>query len=470
MSRPLSITLRLTLSFALASFIILLGVGQLVTVAMERHFEALDATELDGKLELVRHALSLTHDGREAAALSRRLQDALVGHHALSVRVQAPDGQVLVSTGEARFPDALLKQALAAEHITPSLLAAWSQGARHFHGVVVAVPSTLPGQPPFRVGLALDMVEHQAFISALRRAIWLAVLLGTLVAALLAWFVAHRALAPVRSIAQLARSISAQHLDARLPAAEVPVELNDLAQSFNDMLARLGDAFRRLSEFSSDLAHELRTPISNLMTQTQVVLSRARSADDYRETLYSSLEEYQRLASMIDDMLFLAKADNGLIMPSRAPVDLAQEIASLFAFYEILAEERGVQLVCRGTGEVVGDRLMLRRALSNLLANAIHHTPRGGQVQVEMGLAPDGWVTVAVTNPGPPIPPDKLERIFDRFYRIDPARTRSGEGAGLGLAITRSIARAHGGDVRVRSGQTTCFELRLPAAAATATP
>ena len=198
------------------------------------------------------------------------------------------------------------------------------------------------------------------------------------------------------------------------------------------------------------------------MTQTQVALSKARNAEEYREILYSNLEEYQRLATMIADMLFLAKADNGLIIPSREPVDIAKEVEGLFAFYDALAEDKSIGLTTRGEGTVLGDRLMLRRALSNLLSNAIRHTPRGGTVSVSIGPGANGFVSVMIENPGEAIPAEHLPRIFDRFYRVDSSRQRTSEGAGLGLAITRSIVAAHGGQTRVFSDTSTRFELLLP--------
>lgn len=230
-------------------------------------------------------------------------------------------------------------------------------------------------------------------------------------------------------------------------------------------LARLREAHRKLSDFSVDLAHELRTPVSNLMTQTQVVLSKPRSAGEYRDVLASNAEELDRLARMIADMLFLAQADHGLIVPNREPVDLAREMRALFDFYEVLAEERGIQLSLlegEAEGTVVGDRLMLRRAMGNLLANALRHTPDSGVVRVRIGTD-DRGTTLAVENDGDPIPPEHLPRLFDRFYRADPSR--HGEGTGLGLAIVRSIVRAHGGEIGVRCGDAgVCFEIRMPRA------
>jgi two-component system heavy metal sensor histidine kinase CusS len=198
-----------------------------------------------------------------------------------------------------------------------------------------------------------------------------------------------------------------------------------------------------------------------------VAISKARTADQYREVLYSNLEEYERLARMIADMLFLAKADNGLIVPSSEMVDLAKEVRELFGFYEAYAEEHGVRLVLVGSGLVRGDRLMLRRALSNLLSNAIRHTLRDGSVNVRIDARKTGEIEVSVENPGEDIEPEHLPRLFDRFYRVDPSRQKASDGAGLGLAITRSIVEAHKGAIQASSSDgSTRFAITFPAAGA----
>jgi two-component system heavy metal sensor histidine kinase CusS len=264
-------------------------------------------------------------------------------------------------------------------------------------------------------------------------------------------------------MARVAHNITASRLDDRLSVDTLPVELVDLADAFNAMLGRLEDSFRRLSEFSSDLAHELRTPISNLLTHTQVALQRSRSTEEYREVLYSNIEEFERLARTISDMLFLAKADNGLIVPRTEVVDLANEVRDLFDYYDALVDERGVRLGLTGEGTVPGERLMIRRAISNLLSNAVNHTPRGGTISVRIDREDTGGVRVAVENNGETIPSEHLPRLFDRFYRVDPARQRLGEGAGLGLAITKSIVAAHRGFVRAFSADgITRVEMIFP--------
>lgn len=464
MRRQPSITLRLTLLFALASAATILCVGGFVAWEMNNHFKDMDVDELSGKLELIAHAIDESHNPSVSAPLSSRLNDALVGHHALSAHVSS-EGKLIFALGDAHFPETLLASANGGGKITRSSLRGWDDRGTSYRGLAVKLPSATPGAAPLTVALAINIAVHQRFAHSVQWTLWVAVACAIFLTSVLAWFTARRGLAPLHDIAQMAKSMSAEHLNARLPIESVPVELNDLARSFNEMLSRLEDSFRRLSDFSSDIAHELRTPISNLMTQTQVALSKARDADEYREILYSNLEEYQRLAAMIADMLFLAKADNGLIIPSRESIDLAVEVKDLFTFYEALAEDQDITLASRGAESVFGDRLMLRRALSNLLSNAIRHTPRHGTVSVNITRAENDFVSVVVENPGEPIPAEHLPRIFDRFYRVDPSRQRTSEGAGLGLAITRSIILAHGGQVRATSDTTTRFEVRLPKSA-----
>ncbi|OIQ74588.1 sensor kinase CusS [mine drainage metagenome] len=202
------------------------------------------------------------------------------------------------------------------------------------------------------------------------------------------------------------------------------------------------------------------------MTQTQVALSRPRSADDYRGILESNAEEFERMTRMISDMLLLAKADNGLVVPQYEHLQLANEVRALFDYFEVLADEKNLTFSLSGECELSADRLMLRRAVGNLLSNAVRHAQCGTSVLVSLKKLQDG-VQISVANAGEAIAAEHLERVFDRFFRVDPARQRSTEGTGLGLAITRSIVTAHGGTIECASAQgMTTFTLHLPLGAA----
>ncbi len=335
-----------------------------------------------------------------------------------------------------------------------------------YRDLVATAPMGIQGTPPAIVAIAVNIDHQGAFLAALSEKVSFVIVVGAVLTALLGWVAARRGLAPVYDLAAITRRISAARMDARVPLDTVPHELQDLANAFNDMLARLADSFRRLSDFSSDLAHEIRTPISNLIIQAEVALSRSRSADEYRDVLYSSLEEYRRLARMTSDMLFLAKTDHGMTLPRNEEIDLAAETGESFDYFAALAEERGITLALHGRGSVRGDRLMIRRAISNLLSNAIRHTPQGGSISVHIRPQPSGAAQFVVENPGARIAPEHLPRLFDRFYRIDPSRqaTGDGAGAGLGLAITKSIVEAHRGTIEATSSATmTRFVITFPA-------
>lgn len=462
--RPKSITFRLTLQFSTASTIVLFVIGTLIGSLLESHFEEEDLMELNGKLELVRHALGKVHTPSDLATVPQNLSDALIGHPDLSVAVVGPDRRILFTSPSARFPTYLLEQPPRGESYGNTGLVTWEQGREAYRGISASIATGISDQPPATVVLAINIEHHRAFMKAFRNDLWLAIAAGIVLTVVLGWVAARRGLAPVRKMADVAKGISVSHLGERLLTDTVPSELVDLAIAFNEMLARLEDSFRRLSDFSSDLAHELRTPISNLMTQTQVAVSKERPAEEYREVMYSNLEEFERLARMIADMLFLAKTDNGLIIPSSEMVDLSKEIHELFSFYEAFAEEQEVSLVLVGKGTVRGDSLMLRRALSNLLSNAIRHTPRHAAVKVTiMPESESNIIRLTFENPGESISQEHLPRLFDRFYRVDSSRQKTSEGAGLGLAITKSIVEAHQGKIQVFSANgVTRIEITFP--------
>lgn len=462
--KSVSLTARISLLFAVAASLVLLAAGYILTQGVETHFEEEDRFELSGKLELIQNLFKHASSSDELDHLSQQLDDALVGHHGLAVVVTDATGNIWFATSGADFPRTLLQDCQARPpECTYGTLHQWKQDGVSHRGMAVSINAG--SGKPYTVAVAQDIKHHEIFMDKFRSVLGFAIALAALAMASLGWIVTRWGLLPLRQVTDTVAGISADRLGARLPAAGLPTELMPLAAAFNAMLARLDDSFRRLSEFSSDIAHELRTPISNLMTQTQVALSSARGNDEYKEVLYSSLEEYERMAQMVGDMLYLAQTDNGLLKPGLEPVNLVNETQGLFDYFEAWAEERGVSLTLTGSATVPGDRLMLRRAFSNLISNAIRHTPQGQTVRVSLAAHGDKAIVI-VENPGSDIPAEHLPRLFDRFYRIDPSRQRKGDGAGLGLAIVKSIIDAHGGSITVMSAdQTTRFQLTLPALA-----
>ncbi|WP_263771430.1 heavy metal sensor histidine kinase [Propionivibrio soli] len=462
--RGMSITLRLTALFAVGSTIVLLVLGYLIGGSVERHFEEQDLDVLIGKLKLTQRMLEKVRSSADLDHLAQQLDDSLVGHEGLAVVVKIPNDQLIFATSGADFPRALLEKPLSeSEALRPVVWQADS--GRPFRGVVVRTGTGIEGAPQAIVGVAIDISHHRHFMASFRVTLWSFVAFAAVLTGFLGWLAVRRGLAPLQAIRKEAAAVTAHRLDARIAEESVPAELADLARTLNDMLSRLEASFRRLSDFSSDLAHEFRTPVSNLLTQTQVMLSRPRSVDEYRDVLASNVEEFERLSRMIADMLFIAKADEGQIVPTREALCLAGLVDELAEFHRLAAEDKGVELACSGDGVALGDSLMLRRAISNLLSNAIRHTPPGGRVSVTVRSPGGRRVTVDIANTGETIPPEHLPRLFDRFYRADPARSGDGGQSGLGLAIVKSIAEAHGGSVSVVSEEgVTRFTLTLATA------
>lgn len=458
MLRKLSLTRRLTLFFTLVIAAMVFGLGWLGLQSVQRHFEDLDHATLTDKRQLIENILAHANSLEDTRW---RLGEALNHHHGLSVQIRTAQGQTLfASTGFAPPPTP------PRQGPTAPRLHTWHDGPSEWHGIAFAAVAQHAPATPLEVVIAVDTEHHHQFLLELQRQLALYAMVATLLSGLLGWWAAHQGLAPLRAMKKRAAGVSGQQLQERMPVQAVPIEMADLARELNHMLERLEQDFQRLSAFSSDLAHELRTPISNLLTQTQVTLASPRDPASYREVLASNAEELQHLARMVSDMLFLAKTEHGMELPHKERFALAREVQALLDFYEAVADEKQVRLQLQGDGTIEGDRLMVRRALSNLLSNALRHTPSGGEVLVRI-QSQNGATDIGVENTGPDIAPQELPRLFDRFYRADPARAHpDSDGAGLGLPITQAIAQAHGASVSVSSQHgRTRFGLHFPASA-----
>jgi two-component system heavy metal sensor histidine kinase CusS len=272
---------------------------------------------------------------------------------------------------------------------------------------------------------------------------------GIACVAMLGYWVSRFGLRPLARLCAGAQELNARKLSQRLATPGV-AELEPLAASFNGALDRLETAYAQLEGFNADVAHELRTPIGNLIVATQVALTRERSRPELEETLQSNLEELERMRAIVNDMLFLARADRGETADGQSQASLAAEVHKTIEFLEPLMEEKALSVDTLGDAVASVDRALFRRAMSNLLHNAIQHSPPGSRLQVAL-REQDNNVEVAVSNPGAAIPGEHLTRLFDRFYRADPSRAYSHDSHGLGLAIVKAIAKMHGGTVFARS-------------------
>ncbi|HEX3822196.1 MAG TPA: heavy metal sensor histidine kinase [Candidatus Sulfotelmatobacter sp.] len=318
--------------------------------------------------------------------------------------------------------------------------------------------------------IAIDVSQEELLLARYRHRFWI-ILLGTLaIFPLVGYQIARRGIRPVRDVATTARHISSTNLHERIQPEGYPSELASLAATFNQMLDGLEESFDRISRFSADIAHDLRTPVNNIRGEAEVALARARTVDEYREALGSCLEEAVRLSDLIGDLLFLARAESPLAHLHRESINVGELLSGIREYYEAPAADRGVSLSTVVPKEPVIaqlDRTLLQRAVGNLVSNALAHTPPGKSV-VLGASAETAAVRIEVSDAGEGIPPEALPRVFDRFFRVDESRSQASGGTGLGLAIVQSIMLLHGGNVEIASkvGQGTQVTLRVPASPA----
>jgi two-component system heavy metal sensor histidine kinase CusS len=305
-------------------------------------------------------------------------------------------------------------------------------------------------RPAVRMLVATDASLYSQTMRAFLTALVLLSAAGVALVALLGHYIAKLALRPLGQLSSEAHALSPRNLSQRLCLSQLPNELADLKYSFNGALDRLEQAYVQLEAFNADVAHELRTPLTNLIGQTQVALARDRSAAELCEVLQSNLEELERMRVIVNDMLFLASADQGATAQERHPCSIAQEVGKTVEFLEYILDEASVTVQVEGDAQGLIERSLFLRALTNLLLNAVQHSQPGAVVLVVIAEA-QGSVRVAVSNPGAAFSIDNTERLFDRFYRADTARDNSGGNHGLGLSIVKAVAKMHGGTVFANS-------------------
>ena len=462
-NRPASLTTRLGMLFAIVAAVTFAAVGSYLYQSLSVQLEAREDAELIERMEHIRHLLQETPSIDAIRQDPHRFDDAVEGHAGMILQLKTGGGQILMQNHEGfdvlpplpmapygRAPDETsVRTWMPSPGETIRIVAAWGGLADDLHEKVQVV-------------VGRSRATQLALLASYRYKVMSAVLAGTLLAGLLGYALVRRGLKPIRVIADQAHSITAQRLDRRLDATAAPQELQAMVQSFNAMLDRLHDSFQRLSQFSADLAHDLRTPINNLMVQTQVALTQPRSAEEYQALLASDIEEYERLARMMESMLFLARADYAHVALQKQSLDLHGELQRIVEYFEGPAEEADVALVVNASGSVHADAALFRRAVNNLVANAVRHAVKGSTVR--LAARPDQQVVeVSVVNEGDTIDPAHVPRLFDRFYRADKSRSDSSSSTGLGLAIVQSIMTLHDGCAEVDStAGVTTFRLRFP--------
>lgn len=467
----LSISVRLTLLYTLTAFAAVMVFTGILYRMQTVNFNAEHLRFLNNKAqELVEdfHDAGNRPEGLLAEIAKETSGTPLSPYHA---RMLGPGDRVLGGTPAmgTLLPVTAFPPAVAIDAIGKSSTRDRYVGDHHFVITTFRVETPGTAARAYTVQIALDVTRDDALLADYRRGLLLFLVLLIPVLMVAGYWVTRRGLRPLNRIRRAAQAVTPTHLSERIPLNPPwPSELVDLVRVFNGMIARLEEAFTRLSRFSADLAHELRTPLNNLMGEVEVCLSRERDAPDYRQTLSSSLEECRRLTTLIENLLFIARTKETGRSLGIIEFDAHEACGQVLAFHATAAADRGVRLVCEGEARLRADPILFRQAVSNLLANAIRHSPAGSKVCVAVCTFAAGNVEIEIHDQGAGIAAEHLPHVFDRFYQVDPSRSPQGQGTGLGLSIVRSIMELHGGTATLECqpgvGTTAriCFPTEAP--------
>ncbi len=445
-----SITARLALSLATVTAVTFLSAGIAIYWSVAYTLEQTAREELAGKLSIVRHFVDEAVGHGSFETLRHHIDDALTGHGELMVWLLNDKDEIVY--GGPELPVWKLR-----ESDFEVRTAAGKKMA------VVRAPLVDTGPLQLRTAVvALDLAPRARLLHALLYVMLVAGSLAMLLTLALSWLATGHGLRPLGRLSKQAAAIAPNSRELRLDIKGISSELEELAQAFNSVLDRLESAYRQVEAFNANVAHELRTPLATLISGTQLALLADRPLKHLRATLESNLEELESLKSLVNDMMFLARADHDAVIQDMVDTNLGPEVQKVFEFYDALLDDSGLKAFIEGQAAARCSPALMRRAISNLLSNAIKFTAPGESIKLSL-TEQDSIAEIAVANPGPPIPAETQERMFDRFYQADPARVRSGDSHGLGLAIVSAIAKMHGGRAFCESADgMTRVGIRIP--------
>ncbi|WP_248740845.1 heavy metal sensor histidine kinase [Pseudomonas sp. MWU12-2029] len=456
-----SLTLRLALVFAVLAFASLAGLGAALYNALDEQLTRRDDIQLVSRIDQLR---TILNDSNTLELIQNKpaLFQNMLGNREALLTIGAPGQPPLFVVNPSNLtlptvPAVPINHVMALNDVQhlPSI------NGVPFSAVAASIDSGDQGNLQVLIGKVMS--ERTAMLASYRLSVYGLASLAAIVLALVGCLLVYRGLLPLRRLARHAHGIGIANLGERLDRHGTPRELQPMIEAFNAMLDRLDRGVTQLSQVSTDMAHELRTPINNLLGETQVALQQNRSVEAYQQLLASNVEELERLARMLDNMLFLARTDPASALSQRQELDACDEMQRIADYFEGLAADVGVTIEARGSGVIWAEPMLLRRALANLCANAIKYGAADSTMQVEAIAEPDGSY-LRVRNQGATIPPEHLSRLFERFYRADPSRERSAQSNGLGLSIVATIMQLHQGRYSVSSADgVTCFELFFPA-------
>jgi two-component system heavy metal sensor histidine kinase CusS len=464
-----TLAFRLTAGYALAGFFLVFLSTVSLYLVLGRELEKSTDLFLADKVHVLRTMLRERPGDQDALHEEIVLESAARRYEQFYIRLlDERNNTLLMTPGMADQLD-LAQLAGQTQSQPDRTMPMIGREGKSFRVISALAPVGFPATQTYTLQIAVDVSQKEALLARYRFWFWVVLLATSVLLPLVGYRIARHGIRPVEEIASTARRITSTNLRERIESEGYPSELASLAGTFNEMLERLDESFERISRFTADIAHDLRTPVNNIRGEAEVALARARTVDEYRDVLESSLEEAVRLSELIGDLLFLARAEGPLTELHRENINVGELLTTVHDYYEASATDAGISLVVNDeatplNGEL--DRSLMLRAVSNLVSNAIAHTPPGGAVTLAAtnhGAA----IRIEVSDTGAGIPAEALPRVFDRFFRVDPSRSKTSGNTGLGLAIVQSILTLHGGSAEITSqlGRGTCVTLQIPAIA-----
>ena len=469
-----TLAFRLTAGYALAGLLLVFFATASLYFVLVSELEKSTDLFLADKVHVLSTLLRERPDDREALEEEVELESAARRYEQFYIRLlDERKTTVLMTPGMADQLD-LVQLANQTESRPDRTIPMKGRDGRAFRVTSVSAPVGSLATQTDIIQIAIDVSQKEEFLARYRFWFWTILLATFAIFPLIGYQIARHGIRPVEEMATTARHISSMNLHERIRPEGYPFELASLARTFNQMLDGLEESFERISRFSADIAHDLRTPVNNIRGEAEVSLARPRSAGEYRDVMESCLEEAVRLSDLIGDLLFLARAESPLTHLRREPVDVGELLGGVREYYEASAADGGVSLTTAVAEPVIAelDRTLLQRAVGNLVSNALAHTPAGGAVVLGTGVDfsnPDfSTIRIEVSDTGVGIPAEALPRVFDRFFRVDSSRSQASGGTGLGLAIVQSIMVLHGGNAEITSqpGQGTRVTLHVPVSGA----
>ncbi|MFV0480671.1 MAG: heavy metal sensor histidine kinase [Campylobacteraceae bacterium] len=431
---PPSITLKLLLFISIIVTFIFLSLGFYIEKSVKNHFKQMDLESLSVATNSIKNDLL----NNSELGIEKRLDYIINAYPSMFIFVEDKSGVVVY------FSDKTDNELLSFIVLNRDIMKKnrqdreWKNSGNYFR--IVSFKASY--NEDYNVILGMNINFHEHYIEEFKNNLWIATIFSNILAILLCFLIVKYALFPIKKISQKIQNTTSKKLNQRLEAKNVPYELKSLVYSFNEMIENIEMVFEKQANFSDDIAHELRTPLGNLITQTQIMLNKSRTIEEYQEILYSNLEEFARLSKMVNDMLYLSKSEKTVL--KLESINLKKEIEKLLEYFEILAEEESVFIDFKGESKpILADKLMIQRVISNLLSNAINYAKKDTTIKIELKTENQKSILLISNFLQNDISEEDLKKLFDRFYRVERSRNKRINGTGIGLSIVKTILDLH---------------------------